>query len=140
MVLTFLSKYREGGLLFLRLGLGAMMMIQGAPKMFGGPHAWAQTGAVMKNFGIYLAPTAWGFLLAFSEFFGGLLLLIGLLFRPACLLLCFAIFISLCLQFKRGDTFWHMLSRPAASHAVALGFVFCSLLFIGPGKYSVDKN
>lgn len=140
MLLTFLSKYREGGLLFLRLGLGVMMMIQGAPKMFGGPHSWAVGGEVMKSFGIYLAPTVWGFLLAFSEFFGGLLLLIGLLFRLACLLLSFAMLIMLCLQFKHGDTLWHILSRPSASQTIELVVVFCSLLFIGPGKYSVDKN
>ncbi|RZK26274.1 MAG: DoxX family protein, partial [Flavobacterium sp.] len=27
-----------------------------------------------------------------------------------------------------------------ASHAIELGIVFFSLIFIGPGKYSVDKK
>ena len=140
MLLTFLSKYREGGLLFLRIGLGVMLMVQGAPRMFAGPHAWLQTGQVMKHFGIYLAPTFWGFLLAFSEFFGGLMLLIGLLFRPACILLAFATLITMSLQLKRGETAWHMLSRTENSHALELTILFVSLLFIGPGKYSVDKS
>jgi putative oxidoreductase len=28
----------------------------------------------------------------------------------------------------------------AASHAIELGILFFSLLFIGPGRYSVDKG
>ena len=27
-----------------------------------------------------------------------------------------------------------------ASHAIELGIVFLSLIFIGPGKYSIDKK
>jgi putative oxidoreductase len=28
----------------------------------------------------------------------------------------------------------------AASHAIEVGIVFLSLIFIGPGKYSVDRD
>jgi putative oxidoreductase len=33
-----------------------------------------------------------------------------------------------------------MTALKAASHAWELGLVFFSMIFIGPGKYSVDKN
>jgi len=37
-------------------------------------------------------------------------------------------------QFSGGD------GIKGASHAMELGFAFTGLLFIGAGKYSVDKN
>ena len=37
MVLRFLDKYRDIGLLFLRIGIGVMFIMHGLPKLIGGP-------------------------------------------------------------------------------------------------------
>lgn len=37
MILRSLDKYRDVGLLILRVGIGLMFMIHGFPKLFGGP-------------------------------------------------------------------------------------------------------
>ena len=68
MVLTFLNKHRHIGLLVLRIGIGLMFILHGAPKLFGGPEKWGQIGGAMSSLGIGFAPAFWGFMAAVSEF------------------------------------------------------------------------
>ena len=49
MVLTFLNKHRHIGLLVLRIGIGLMFMVHGAPKLFDGPEKWEKLGMAMAN-------------------------------------------------------------------------------------------
>lgn len=129
-----LGKYRNTGLLILRLGLGAMMMVHGLPKIMGGPDQWAGLGGSMKVVGIDFVPAFWGFMAAISEGLGGFLLLLGLFFRPVNILLTFTMIIAALVHFGKGEGIM------GASHAIELGIVFFSLIFIGPGKYSVDRK
>jgi len=129
-----LGKYRNTGLLILRIGLGVMFIIHGFPKLAGGPSGWAGLGVSMKVVGIDFLPVFWGFMAAVAETFGGFLLIVGLFFRPACMLLVFTMAIAALVHFGKGD------GLKGASHAIELGIVFFSLIFIGPGKYSVDKK
>lgn len=131
-ILANLGKYRNTGLLILRVGLGAMMMVHGLPKIMGGPDMWAGLGSSMKVIGIGFLPTFWGFMAAIAEGMGGFLLLLGLFFRPVNMLLTFTMVIAALVHFGKGE------GLMGASHAVELGIVFFSLIFIGPGKYSVD--
>lgn len=140
MKLAFLGKYREGGLLLIRIGFGIVLMVQSAPQMFGGPRAWAAAGSIMRHFGITFSPVFWGFLLSFAEFFGGVFLVLGLLFRPACLLIALAMLLVLCLQLKRGESTWRIVSRASRSEAFQFVVLFTGLALVGPGKYSVDKG
>lgn len=133
MILAFLSKYRDTGLLILRIGLGIMFMFHGAPKMFGGPERWGKIGMAMGNFGIDFLPAFWGFMAAFSEFFGGVLLISGLFFRPACILMTITMIVAASFHMGRGD------GLMGASHAIENGIVFLGLILIGPGKISLDK-
>lgn len=133
MILTFLNKYRDAGLLILRVGLGIMFIFHGAPKMFGGPDAWGKLGMAMGNFGIDFLPAFWGFMAAFSEFFGGILLILGLFFRPTCILLTITMIVAAGFHIGRGD------GLMGASHAIENGIVLLSLILIGPGKVSLDK-
>ena len=71
MVLTFLNKHRHIGLLVLRIGIGCMFILHGAPKLFGGAEKWTQIGMAMASLGIGFIPAFWGFMAAISEFFGG---------------------------------------------------------------------
>jgi putative oxidoreductase len=134
MILTFLNKYRDIGLLILRIGIGVMFLSHGAPKMFGGPQYWKNLGMTMSIFGIHFLPAFWGFMSAFAEFFGGILIILGLFFRPACMLLTINMIVATSMHLNRGD------GLGGASHAIEDGIVFLSLILIGPGKYSLDEK
>ncbi|MEO8794678.1 MAG: DoxX family protein [Daejeonella sp.] len=133
-ILASLGKYRNTGLLIIRVGLGIMFMYHGYPKLLGGPDKWAAVGSSMKYVGIDFLPALWGFLAAATETFGGFLLLLGLAFRPVTLLLTFTMLIASIMHIKSGD------GLGGASHAIEAAIVFLGLTFIGPGKYSVDKK
>ena len=133
-ILDSLVRYRNSGLLILRVGLGAMMMVHGLPKIMGGPTGWEGLGGSMKVVGIDFLPTVWGFLAAISEGLGGFLLILGLFFRPVNMMLVFTMIIAALVHFAKGD------GLSGASHAIELAVVFLGLIFIGPGKYSIDKK
>jgi putative oxidoreductase len=134
MLFKELDKYRQIGLLILRLGLGLMFIIHGYPKIIGGPDKWLQLGGVMALIGIKFAPAFWGFMAAFAEFIGGILLIIGFFFRPACALLVFTMIMATIMHLVKGD------GLNIASHAIEAGITFFSLILIGPGDFSLDYN
>ena len=133
-IFSNLGKYRNTGLLFMRIGLGIMFMYHGYPKLLGGPDMWTSVGGAMKHVGIDFYPIGWGLLAAVTETFGGFLILLGLAFRPAALLLSIAMVVAANMHLKTGD------GLGVASHAIEAAAVFIGLTFIGPGKYSVDKK
>lgn len=129
-----LERYTDTGLLLMRIGLGAMMVVHGYPKIMGGPEKWEKLGKAMEHLGVHSYFTAWGFAASVTESVGGLLVILGLFFRPVSLLMMFTMFVAAFDHFKSGD------SLGDASHAIELFFTFLGLLFVGPGKYSVDKS
>lgn len=132
--LSKLSRFSHLGLFIIRVGLGAMMILHGYPKLMGGPEKWAKLGKAMADLGIDFAPEFWGFMAAFAEGVGGLLLILGFLFRPATILLLITMLVAAFKHLNAGDTVLD------SSHAIELGIVFLGLIFLGPGKYSVDKK
>ena len=135
MILTSLTKFRDQGLLFLRVALGCFYIYaHGWHKLAGGVHAWRDLGEATRYVGIHFAPVFWGLMAALSETLGCVLLVLGFLFRPACLLLFITLVVASAMHLKKGQG-WE-----TASHAIELAILFFSLLFIGPGKYSVDKS
>ncbi len=131
-VFSGLGRFRDFGLLVLRLGLGVAFVLWGYPKMFGGPEMWTQLGGAMKVFKVSFFPVGWGFAAAFAEFGGGILVILGLFFRPATLLLLSTMVVATATHIAKGDPMTTVLSP------LVLAFVFFGLLFDGPGKYSVD--
>jgi putative oxidoreductase len=133
---AFLSRNRDAGLLVLRLGLGGFFLwAHGWPKLAGGAEKWRGLGAAMEHVGIHFWPVVWGFLAMLAESLGAFLVAIGLFFRPACLALTFTMIIaSITVASGKGA------DLPDAAHSIELAVVFLSLIFIGPGKYSVDKD
>ena len=132
--LSSLGKYRDTGLLILRIGLGIMFIMHGYPKLFGGPEKWEAVGGAMKNIHVTAFPTVWGFLAGVTETFGGFMLLLGLAFRPVCIALTATMIIAALSHINRGDGIM------GASHAIEAAIVFCALIFVGPGKHSVDRK
>jgi putative oxidoreductase len=132
MIFCFLDKYRDAGLLILRVGIGLMFVFHGYPKLVAGPETWAMIGGSMKVLGIGFAQTAWGFIAALSECAGGILLVLGFLTRPACFFLLMTMVVATMMHIGKGDPFLKY------SHAIESGILFLSLILIGPGKYSLD--
>ena len=133
MFLKGMDRFRDLGLLVLRIGLGIMFIWHGYPKIVGGPHFWHQLGMAMGNLGVHGMPDFWGFMAAFAEFGGGIFLLAGFLTRPICAIMAFDMFVAMMMHFKMGQ------GLPVASHAIEDGIVFLSLILIGPGRFSVDQ-
>lgn len=133
-LLASLGKYRNTGLLIMRVGLGVMFMLHGYPKLLGGPETWTGVGSAMKHIGITFLPAVWGLLAAVTETFGGFLILIGLAFRPVCLLITFTMLVAATMHLQTSPDYMQ------ASQAIEMGFVFFGLAFVGPGKYSIDKK
>ena len=124
-------------LLVIRLGIGlSMLLFHGWGKITGGPELWERLGGSMENLGITFAPVVWGFLAAFSEAVCSVLLVLGILFRPAAFLLAGTMLVAAT----------NHLSRPAgepgagwgaASHALELLAIYIALFLTGPGKYRI---
>ncbi|RNI29638.1 DoxX family protein [Rufibacter immobilis] len=127
-------RYQDAGLLLLRIGIGIMFILHGWPKITGGPEMWAKVGGAMGTLGITFGATFWGFMASFAEAGGGLLLLLGLFFRPATLLMFFTMLVASYMHYTSGDGF------AGYSHALEAAILFISLFFIGPGRYSLDNN
>ena len=132
MVFRFLDKYRDAGLLILRVGIGIMFAFHGYPKLVAGSEAWEIIGGSMKALGIGFAPTAWGFMASSSECVGGILLVLGFFTRPACFFLLMTMIVAAIMHIGNGDPFLKY------SHPMETGILFFSLILIGPGKYSLD--
>ncbi len=128
------NRLREIGLLILRVGLGIMLILHGYPKMFGGPEKWAEVGTAMQYVGIDWAPMFFGFIAGVTEFFGGIFLILGLFFGPTAFFLLIVMLVATIKHLGVGDGFSDY------SHSIEVGIVFLSLLFIGPGKHSLDEK
>ena len=127
--MSVLDRQRDLGLLVLRIGMGAMFMGHGWPKLMGGPTLWEKLGHAVQPFGLDIVPVFWGFMAMFAELFGGLLLATGIAFRPACVLMLTTMIVASTQHLTHGDGFGK------ASHAIEAAIVFLSLLLIGPGTY-----
>jgi len=139
MIFHYFSKYRDTGLLLLRILIGLSFLAHGIPKLMEGPDLWIKLGKSMQFVGVTAYPIFWGLMAALAESVGGFLLLIGFCFRPACLFLVINMAVATTMHFHTtpGD---FMEKWSVASHAIELGSVFLSLLLIGPGRYSVDRE
>jgi putative oxidoreductase len=135
MILDPLDKYRDYGLLLLRVGIGLMFVtIHGFPKISGGVQTWAGLGKTFNSLvGIPFIPVFWGFMAAISEFIGGLCLVAGVLFRPACALIFFTMLIAVIMNLRGG------YGISGGSQALELGLMCLSLILTGPGKFTLPK-
>ena len=134
MILSWLSQYRDLGLLFLRVGIGTMMVLHGWPKLAGGIQQWEKLGKAMSLVGISFFPGFWGFSSAMVETVGGVLIVLGFCFRPVTILMTLNFVVATVLLYKTTGQFIEW-ARPAE-----MLILFFSLIFIGAGKYSIDRS
>ncbi|MEP6686514.1 MAG: DoxX family protein [Verrucomicrobiota bacterium] len=133
MRLQFLAKYREAGLLLLRISLGLLFIYLTAPALLGGSTRLAHFGAGIRILGLHSHFQLWGMIGALAGCLGGALMIFGLFFRIGVLLVLAITLVHVAVA--KGALGFH-----GAIPAVETAIVLVSLLFIGPGKYSVDKT
>ena len=134
----FSNTKTESGLsaLSLRVSIGLIFIGHGGQKLFGlfGGYGLEGTGPWMESIG--LAPGYFMALMAGSaEFFGGLLLLSGLLTRASALMLAVTMLVAIFSVHINNGFF---MSANGYEYAIALLGASIALMFSGAGKYSVD--
>ncbi|MGS2720125.1 DoxX family protein [Paraglaciecola aestuariivivens] len=138
---AFLQKISESqsgyAALALRIPAGIIFTAHGAQKLFGwfGGYGLEGTGQWMGSIG--LEP---GYLMALlagsAEFFGGLFLILGLLTRPAALVLSITMLVAIfSVHFVNGL----FMSNNGYEFGLTLLAISVSLLFAGAGKFGLDN-
>jgi putative oxidoreductase len=122
------------GLLVLRVCVGLTMIMHGMPKFLGGASVLESVGHAMSVYGIGKYPIVWGFAAATIEVFGGLMIIMGVLFRSASFAL-FCVLLTALLSTGPRITFE---SFGGYAHAFSMAGVFLSLVLIGPGEYALS--
>ena len=125
--MRILDKLQPLGLVAMRIALGAVMIAHGYPKV-------TNIHGVEKMFGSMGIPPWMAYLTAGAEFVGGILIIAGLLTRPAAL----AIFIDMVVaiakvHWKNGLTGNNNYQLPMTLAAIAL-----ALIFFGGGPIALD--
>ncbi len=121
-----------------RIGAGVIFTAHGAQKLFGwfGGYGLGGTAGWLDSIG--LGP---GLLMATlagsAEFFGGLLLIIGLLVRPASIVLAFTMLVAIVKVHLANGLF---MSNNGYEFGVALLVISATLAIRGAGSFSVDRR
>ncbi len=121
----------------LRVGLGLILIPHGAQKLFGafGGMGFEKFVALFDKLG-YAPAAFWLTLVACTEFFGGILLLLGLFTRLAAFAV--VIFMIVAVQFTSAKGFFWT----AGGLEYSLLILLCALVFLirGAGEYSLDQR
>ncbi|AXO87875.1 DoxX family protein [Pseudomonas parafulva] len=134
---ALLSTRAGFGVSLLRVLVGFIFMAHGAQKLFGwfGGYGLEGTGQWMESIG--LAP---GYLMAMlsgsAEFFGGLGLLLGLLARPAALVLSATLVVAIFTVHISNGLF---MANNGYEFALALMAGTLAILLEGAGRVSLDR-
>lgn len=133
-IAKFLDK-PDLGFLIMRVVAGAIFVAAGINKFLGGSSALEQTGSAMAAIGIGFAPLFWGVVAALVETVGGILLIIGFLFRGAAFFLTGTMVVASIMMFQKFGFDIKSIGFPLLMLAVSAG-----LMFTGPGKIAAQKG
>jgi len=128
--------------LVVRVALGLVFFAHGAQKTFGwfGGHGLSATIGGFRQMNIPPAATA---LAAFTECFGGLALIVGLLARPAAVGLLAVMLVAIAKVHGRNGFFLNFAMTPGKGHGyefnLALAAMALSVLIGGAGALSIDR-
>jgi putative oxidoreductase len=128
------------GLFIIRAALAAILIYAGWSKFQGGEAALNAVGANIKYIGMEpgtnnVVTFFFGIVAAGSELVGGILLLVGLLFRTATVPLMGTMLVATLYKFQTSNGDIIQYGYPLVVLLVLLG-----LLFTGPGKYCLQKD
>jgi|TARA_Y100000994_G_scaffold232805_1_gene220319 putative oxidoreductase len=123
--------YLSYSLLILRVIASVMMIINhGWNKILAGQEKWNRLGTALTDFiGIDFMSVFFGFMAAFSESIGMVMVIFGIFTRPAAFLLLFTMFVA---------SMNHLVDGKFPELAIMYLIVMLVLLISGPGKFSLD--
>lgn len=112
----------------MRLALGAVIVAHGYHTVFGGLHHHVD---FVASLGL---PRWTGYLSAFTEFLGGILILLGLFTRVAALALCIDLSVAIAkVNFHNG-----LIGNGGYEFPLALAAIAFALIFFGAGPIAFD--
>jgi len=128
-MIRFLNKLQPWGALLIRLTLGLSMSVHGYEKVI--PHG------ALKDFAHYIVtlhmPYWLGYVSAWTEFAGGILLILGLLTRFAAFMVAFNMFVAFfAVGIHQGFGIYNYI--------LALAAIATMLIFCGSGALSLDRR
>ncbi|MGD1081216.1 MAG: DoxX family protein [Candidatus Sulfotelmatobacter sp.] len=129
--MRYLDRLQPLALFLMRLALGVIMVAHGYHKVLGGLHHHAQ---MVSGLGL---PAWLGYVSAFTEFFGGLLILVGFFTRAAALAVFIDLFVAIWkVHFHNGLI--GTPDRPGYEFALAAAALAFALIFFGGGPIAID--
>jgi len=126
-----LDRLQPLALLLMRLSLGCIMTVHGYHKVFGGLQHFAH---MVGGMGI---PAWLGYLAAFTELLGGLLLIVGFFTRPAALAICIDLAVAIW-KVHLHNGLLGSPDRPGFEFPLAAATLAFALIFFGAGPIAVD--
>ena len=129
--MRYLDRLQPLALFLMRLSLGCIMTVHGYHKVFGGLHSFAH---MVGGMGI---PSWLGYVSAFTELLGGLLLIVGFFTRPAAAAICIDLVVAIWkVHLHNGMT--GSLDHPGIELPLAAATLAFALIFFGAGPISMD--
>ena len=133
------SALGDFGLLALRVTFGTYIALHGWDKVYSNGHFGLPEQMVsgVASMG-FPAPTLFAWMAALTEFLGGILLVIGLLTRPAALALTFNMCVAAFVAHGK-DPWYAPMNPPSKEMALLYLAPFFALLLTGAGRFSIDR-
>ena len=119
------------GLLIMRLGLAAVLLIHAVPKLINGAAFWSIAGKNLSFMNTGLPLEVLGLILLILETLGGICLISGYFFRSTNIIMT-VIYILYSLNYFNAGY------KTLLLYAVGFIAVFFGLIYIGPGRYAVS--
>ncbi len=133
--LTGLSRFDFFGVLLLRIGIGVLVAYHGFPLWSEGPDSWERIGSAVSLIGITHFYLIFGILSVVIQSVGGLFLILGIFTRGIALLL------SVIVGFALANLIIHSPEIDNVMMVYAqINLALLSLVFIGPGRLSLDRR
>lgn len=128
------------GTFIIRASVGAILAFAGWNKFAGGTGVLEAVGSNVSRVGLEIGssgafPLFFGIMAAGSELLGGILLILGVLFRPMTALLLVTMGVATVTKYQTTSGDFTLYGYPLLMFLVLLG-----LLFSGSGKYSIVRD
>lgn len=129
---------KDGAILILRIGLGAIFIAHGLQKAFGMFDGSGIDGFAGMLSGMGITPaTTWAYIVAYVELIGGICVILGLFTRVASFLLLIVMVMATAkIHFANG----FFLAKGGFEYNLALACMSAALILYGPGTLSINQK